>query len=131
MQRGLQSALIGLCTYAVLLTDAGAAAAADLKSEKDEVLNAISGGIIEYLCEEQGPYLTCLRVTSAQCKSELTQVEATCRERLRDQMPDLNEEEALESIRLFSQELGACFMQLHEETGDFQKARALACLDSD
>lgn len=130
VKKGLQGGLIGLFAHAVLLAGAGSAAATDLDSEKAEVLNAISGAIVESLCGEQGPYLTCLRVTSAQCKSELTQVTAICWERLRDQMPDVGEESP-ESIRLFGQEFGACFKQRLEELGDFPKASARACLGSE
>src|SRR3546814_2584726 len=87
-----------LCLAACMLpVGCAAGLAADEAAERRELLGNITQGVIEFLCEAEGPYLGCLKITSEQCRTELKPISKICRERMLGDMPEISEENRSEA----------------------------------
>jgi len=112
---------------AALLCILTSAAAAQEDAGKAAFFDDTAAQIRDQLCQE-GPYLTCLQIPSAQCTAELQPVIAGCRARMLPGMPAIAAED-VNAMRVFWERFGNCVMDAHLATGNFDRPAAETCLD--
>ena len=83
--------------------------------------------IVEYLCQDDGPYLSCLGISSRDCKSDMAEIMLVCSDKLKGAMPIVETHADLEKIGEFGGQVSQCLLKNHRNIGGKYGEQANKC----
>ncbi len=129
------STCIVIWIFASMLSVATAGGFEDESSgyDNESFEKRIGDRAISVMCDPNGAYLYCVPLSAEQCKDDISKIVMFCIESHSSLIPDLESEMDVdrEKFRLLGEKVGNCIMQQHIATGDFDRAKAEECLNSE